>query len=726
MRRSSIRARWGNFILLFLLTAIFCLGSLALPARAYTAAQYQRMAREIATDMAGLIGRRLTKPIYVSLSAEDATRFSMTADDGGITIPVVRQSGRWEDAQADASATEWAACLIVLSDLTGSDDTSIRSTVAHEVYHCFQYELLSINHHRPDWLIEGTAEWAGEAYVGGSTSSAESWEGYFSRRDSLYERDYDAIGLYAHLHNLGANVWREMDDLLLNPDSSAALAASAGAVGEARFSQTWPMGLARRPDWGADWDTTGPGITGHQRRPTSVGSLPVEIIYGAASPSLSTVPVPSGEIIEIQAEGYGALRWGDSDGQTVYLNPGFNQRYCVGESCRCEDGSLPPGVQEVESGALTVAAVGGFSPGDGRRVSIRTSDPDCDEPEDPFGSGDTGGAGAWGGGGDRARGTSYGDPHIITYDGYRYSFQTVGEFLLTRSVDGRFEVQARQQQVPGRQLSMNTAVALGVNGHRVAIYAQNAPDGRSPLWIDGVPMALGNSSLPLPGGGTVQRRDNHYTVTWPGGEVVRIAGVEMGGALFFSITPDVPRRPGQYLGLLGDLNRNPDDDLRIRDGGVVPTKDAYAPVTQLVSGLIPSPIPLSTVENAFFQQLYRQFGDSWRISQGESLFDYGPGQSTETFTDRAFPSQFPTLMGVAPAQIQEATRLCEAAEVDDWFMEGCVFDVAATGQPSFAQGAVSAIADALITEIQDRIVDEIEDEVRQNIPIPLPIPRFPF
>ena len=113
------------------------------------------------------------------------------------------------------------------------------------------------------------------------------------------------------------------------------------------------------------------------------------------------------------------------------------------------------------------------------------------------------------------------------------------------------------------------------------------------------------------------------------------------------------------------------------------------------------------MQNAFFEQLYRQFGDSWRVGPGESLFDYASGQSTETFTQRNFPSQFPSLMGVAPAQIQEATRLCQETGVDEWMLEGCVFDVAATGQPDFVQSAVNAIATTLVDQVQDRIEDEI-------------------
>ncbi|NJL85939.1 MAG: hypothetical protein HC886_08105 [Leptolyngbyaceae cyanobacterium SM1_1_3] len=71
---------------------------------------------------------------------------------------------------------------------------------------------------------------------------------------------------------------------------------------------------------------------------------------------------------------------------------------------------------------------------------------------------------------------SYGDPHIQTYDGLHYSFQTVGEFILSKSRDSSFEVQTRQGRVRDNNgLSLNTAVAMNVCGHRVAVYIED-PD----------------------------------------------------------------------------------------------------------------------------------------------------------------------------------------------------------------------------------------------------------
>lgn len=58
------------------------------------------------------------------------------------------------------------------------------------------------------------------------------------------------------------------------------------------------------------------------------------------------------------------------------------------------------------------------------------------------------------------RAGSFGDPHMGTFDGLAYDFQASGDFVLTRSLDGRFEIQARHTPVTlYPDVSLNTAVS---------------------------------------------------------------------------------------------------------------------------------------------------------------------------------------------------------------------------------------------------------------------------
>jgi hypothetical protein len=321
---------------------------------------------------------------------------------------------------------------------------------------------------------------------------------------------------------------------------------------------------------------------------------------------------------------------------------------------------------------------------------------------------------------DGVQGRSYGDPHINTYDQLHYSFQTLGEYVLSQSQDGAFVVQARQGSVGDRDnLSLNTAVAMGVCGHRVGFYIQTAPDGRSPLWIDGVPTPRTGNAIPLPAGGEVQFIGEDVAVIWPSGDQVRVHPISVSGEEFLNIMTTLGRdHARQVEGLLGNFNGNPDDDLMSRGGTVIPAESSYSVATNTLAGILPSVIPVRQVEDAYFDNLYRQFGDSWRVRPDESLFDYGPGQSTATFTDPSFPREVFTLNAVAPETLENAVNTCEEAGVEESQMDGCVFDVAATGEPSFANAALAAVGDVVVQELTDRLLDEVRDVI--------PIPRFPF
>ena len=283
-------------------------------------------------------------------------------------------------------------------------------------------------------------------------------------------------------------------------------------------------------------------------------------------------------------------------------------------------------------------------------------------------------------------GGSTGDPHLVSFDGLLYDLQAVGEFALT--TDNAFELQVRQQSYAAACVSVNVAAAVKVGANRITFYASETPPLRiegSPTDIACVPQSssssVGRSSI-YPSAsrcsGTLILADGTRVVLATSGDVpsYSIRGPNQDHATKITVRQktylDLTVAPGSgaTIGLLGTHDGNAANDLQTRDGRILPQ-------------------PIS------FQQLYQDFAEGWRVTQSESLFDYGAGQDTNTFTDRSFP--------VAPcpvASTQDEKRLaaenaCQAAGItDNHLLEACVFDVMVTGDARFTDSYVDTASES--------------------------------
>jgi hypothetical protein len=261
-------------------------------------------------------------------------------------------------------------------------------------------------------------------------------------------------------------------------------------------------------------------------------------------------------------------------------------------------------------------------------------------------------------------GSSSGDPHLHTPDGLVYDFQAAGEFIALTAPGGDFALQVRQEPVGTSTLvSINTAVATNVAGDQVGVYVARQPA----LEVNGQPTALGEEALPLPRGGRVERQGTRYRIVWPDQSVVEVT---LRSQYLDVIVHLAPARQGQVGGLLGNADDDAANDLTTRGGSVVALAGLAAETRRA--------------------RLYGEFGDSWRISQAESLFVYGPGQDTSTYTRPDFPSALVAASDLPALARGMAEAVCRQAGITaDAVLADCLLDVGLTGNPEFAASAAA-------------------------------------
>ena len=276
---------------------------------------------------------------------------------------------------------------------------------------------------------------------------------------------------------------------------------------------------------------------------------------------------------------------------------------------------------------------------------------------------------------------SLGDVHIKTPDLLAYDFQESGDFVLTRSTSGDVMAQTRQEPWPQKpKVTINTAAALSLGGDTLEFYMKP----QFTFLINGTPTDLPASNLDLPGGGRILpcKEKGRFVIAWPDGNTA--ARVIVDGTRSFDI--GVARLNGTltYEGLIGNLDKDPKNDVRVR-GEAAPLTVTFPSKT----------MPVAASE-------FKRFGDSWRVAAGESLFSKpiaanAPNAASESHMFFAMSVSSParqdtdeqlSLEDLEPQAIQQAVQACKEVEIDAGFaLYTCTYDVAATGDESFAQSA---------------------------------------
>jgi hypothetical protein len=655
-----------------------------IPTKVSTDAEAATIAEAIRADVFATIthiGQKLGLPVIrEGLYVKDVTLILAHWD---------KDNTLWETF-AKSDGTDFTPCNLVVYKSMWSKEVAgqplsptMHVTLTHEIVHCYQNQVIGDVDSAlamPKWIMEGSAIWL----AGNDTGIVEPMTPAMYRTHilgkperALTARTYDAYGWYALLDHLGRPMWSLMGD------AWRAAARSSGAGRSEAFiavldgdaddvERAWAPAFARESSWNDPWITYGLGLPADAtapRIPVRATTLGHAWTLPDRSNQLVTVTGSDGEIVVVETDGLASAHDGALDRELAFAS----RRFCVDGDCVCPARTERAGEQMADEEMHLTFVVAFQSPagGAGQRISSRTLEEECGRADSPAPSSSSRPSGkppiAMGHRapkcGARCPGSN-GDPHLRTVNGIAYDFQAAGEFTLLRTPDGTVDVQVRQEPAPGVELgrvSNNTAVAVRLGDHRVAIHATAAGlDVR----LDGLVQA--GADPIVVGGGRVERHEQGIAIDLPDGTVIWALARAPSG-IYVLVDPSAGAR-ANGAGLLG------------------PTSEGFG-IPRLPDGTA-LPKPLDRHET--YQALYVRFADAWRVTDATTLFDYDPGKTSASYTIADYPAALKvvTFSELAPAE-QAAGRAACAEVADAELRDQCAYDVAVTGDTGYIRPYVA-------------------------------------
>lgn len=236
--------------------------------------------------------------------------------------------------------------------------------------------------------------------------------------------------------------------------------------------------------------------------------------------------------------------------------------------------------------------------------------------------------------------TSVGDTHMTTFDGLYYDFQSSGDYVLLEAPDFTVHARLASGAPTWPDASVNKGIATKMGKTVVEVYVQP-----NRLLIDGKARTLADGkSVLLSTGVQVTRHGSSYHITSESGNSV-LASINSNPSMsWINTTVGLGRSPStEAHGLLGN-----------------PTGDGHKLFTS--KGVLLN-------EPVSFDDLYKIYGDSWRVPAGKSLF------AAPTTIKPGNPVKPLFAKDLTPAQSAHALAVCKAAGISNQdLLDSCVLD----------------------------------------------------
>ncbi|XP_077146336.1 uncharacterized protein LOC143808019 isoform X2 [Ranitomeya variabilis] len=267
----------------------------------------------------------------------------------------------------------------------------------------------------------------------------------------------------------------------------------------------------------------------------------------------------------------------------------------------------------------------------------------------------------------------FGDPHINTLDGVKYTFNGLGEFILTNVKDENDTVIFRLQGRTARAWN-GTHETQATNFVGLAAIIQ---DETTIEWMiqgsNSTIVKLNGTEFNLPDNSTYVRKitlektsKDEIQASFDGGISITVSANE--GALSFVTMLDTIYK-NKTEGLLGIFNDDKTDDLMATNGTKLEFNGVNLPNDSLIF----------------------EIGMTWKTSPSDSLFIYNEtiGESWYTYNNNTFvPLFYDELLLMTDSEIiKKANETCQGNDE-------CIFDVLSTGNEALGKATLDSIISA--------------------------------
>jgi len=266
----------------------------------------------------------------------------------------------------------------------------------------------------------------------------------------------------------------------------------------------------------------------------------------------------------------------------------------------------------------------------------------------------------------------FGDVHFTTFDQLIIQNQAAGEFLVFDNELATVQIRTEPWK-DSETVSVATAVAARIGDHTVSIHL-DPETGVGETYIESELAATDRGESVAIGGAALSWSGFGWLVVWPDGTELKVFPDTTGLVVF--VTSE-----SRSVGMFGGDGDGVEENDRVTRSGVVMSPDR-------------SP--------TFWEEHYDVYVDSWRITQEESLFYYGPGESTQSYTIEGFPASYWEVSDLEGTVRDDAEEACiDGGITREDILEACILDVALTGDPAFVYSAylVEASIPALVSPL---------------------------